>query len=622
MKKLWLMLLLIFLVSCQSDKNINMTQNMSQNDVMNLSNDVEPIEKDSTTESIVIKDKSDIPLKVASMTIEEKAGQMIQAERGGIQLSEIKTYNIGSILSGGGSAPSDNSPEGWVTMINRMEKVSRASTSGIPILYGIDAVHGHNNVENAVIFPHNIGLGAANNPELMFKIGQQTAYDLKATGIDWDFAPAVSIVQDIRWGRSYESYSEDVNIVAPLGQSYIEGLQSIGVMATTKHYIGDGYTTFNTGEGTNLLDRGDVTVSQEALLDLYLPAYEAALASDTKTIMASFNSVNGVKMHENEALINGILREQLGFQGVVVSDWEAIHGLPGTLNQQVASAVNAGIDMLMQPYNWKEVYEAILYNVEKGYITTARIDEAVTRILTLKYDAGLFHVTEEKTPAALQVEASKALAREAVSESLVLLKNENILPLSKDMKIYLTGPASDSVGIQCGGWTKSWQGQMDEDLYGGTSIKDAFYEVLGNRLVDDPEDADVIVVAIGEMPYAEMEGDTSDLSLHHPKALEGNLAALESVESYKQPKVVLMVSGRPLIVKDYIANWDAFVMAWLPGTEALGITDVLFGDKDFKGKLPVTWPMNSEQGSDSVNMDQYDTIEHQFKIFHGLTYGE
>lgn len=616
------MLLLIFLVSCQSDKNINMTQNMSQNDVMNLSNDVEPIEKDSTTESIVIKDKSDIPLKVASMTIEEKAGQMIQAERGGIQLSEIKTYNIGSILSGGGSAPSDNSPEGWVTMINRMEKVSRASTSGIPILYGIDAVHGHNNVENAVIFPHNIGLGAANNPELMFKIGQQTAYDLKATGIDWDFAPAVSIVQDIRWGRSYESYSEDVNIVAPLGQSYIEGLQSIGVMATTKHYIGDGYTTFNTGEGTNLLDRGDVTVSQEALLDLYLPAYEAALASDTKTIMASFNSVNGVKMHENEALINGILREQLGFQGVVVSDWEAIHGLPGTLNQQVASAVNAGIDMLMQPYNWKEVYEAILYNVEKGYITTARIDEAVTRILTLKYDAGLFHVTEEKTPAALQVEASKALAREAVSESLVLLKNENILPLSKDMKIYLTGPASDSVGIQCGGWTKSWQGQMDEDLYGGTSIKDAFYEVLGNRLVDDPEDADVIVVAIGEMPYAEMEGDTSDLSLHHPKALEGNLAALESVESYKQPKVVLMVSGRPLIVKDYIANWDAFVMAWLPGTEALGITDVLFGDKDFKGKLPVTWPMNSEQGSDSVNMDQYDTIEHQFKIFHGLTYGE
>lgn len=622
MKKIWILLVVLLLVSCQNKSPLENNLALDNDVESNVLNEAESTDdQEDAVDFVTIESLEDIPLKVASMTLEEKAGQMIQAERGGIQLSEIKAYNIGSILSGGGSAPSKNTPEGWVTMINRMEKVSRNSSSGIPIIYGIDAVHGHNNVENTVVFPHNIGLGAANNEALMYQIGQATALDVKATGIDWNFAPAVSIVQDIRWGRSYESYSESVEIVAPLGAAYVQGLQSQQVMATTKHFIGDGYTTFGTGEGSNLIDRGDVTVSEQALLDLYLPAYEAALEAGSKTIMASFNAVNGLKMHENEHLINGVLRDKLGFDGVVISDWEAIHAIPGDLNQQVERSVNAGIDMLMQPYNWKDVYNAILYNVEHNKISQARIDEAVTRILTLKYDAGLFNVTDEKLALDLQTDVSKAIAKQAVSESLVLLKNDNVLPLSKDVKVYITGPASDSVGVQCGGWTLAWQGVMDEELFGGTSIKDAFELVLGkDQVVDQPEDADIIILAIGERPYTEMEGDTGDLSLNHPKALDTNISSIEAVKAYNKPVVTLMVAGRPLLVDDYLNDWDALVMTWLPGTEALGITDVLFGDQNFKGKLPVTWPLSNEQASDSVIMDNYDNIIHQYKFGFGLSY--
>jgi Beta-glucosidase-related glycosidases len=571
---------------------------------------------------LVIDSLDSIDEAIEKMSLEEKVGQLIQAERSGISLAEVTQYNIGSILSGGGSTPEDNTPNGWVSMSNEFQNASRASSSGIPIIYGIDAVHGHNNVKGAVIFPHNIGLGAANNPDLMLEIGQAVARDLKATGIQWNFAPAVSIVQDVRWGRSYESFSESTDRVAILGSNYVKGLQSQGIAATTKHYIGDGFTSFGTGEGENLIDRGDVTASYDDLLDLYLPAYEEAIKAGTKTIMASFNSVNGVKMHAHKELLTDVLRGQLYFKGVVVSDWEAISALDGNLEEQVASAINAGVDMLMQPYNWKEVYEAIIADVNKGTISEARLDEAVSRILTLKYEVGLFEPFDRFTTQPLGGEQSQELARQAVAESLVLLKNDGTLPLSTNIKVYLTGPASDSVGIQCGGWTLSWQGDRLSKFENGTSIKDAFEAVLtsgGGKLVETADEADVIVLAIGEKPYAEMMGDTANLALDGPLSLPENLDAIKAIAGTTKPVITLMISGRPLLIDDHLDTWNSFVMAWLPGTEALGITDVLFGNKKFTGTLPISWPKTSEQAG-MVFMSRNTSLnEYQFDYGDGLS---
>ncbi|GGM41054.1 beta-glucosidase [Paraliobacillus quinghaiensis] len=571
---------------------------------------------------IVIETHEDIDKAIKKMTVEEKAGQLIQAELSGIKLSEITDFNIGSILSGGGSVPADNTPEGWVKVYNEMQSAARESSSGIPIIYGIDAVHGNNNVKNATIFPHNIGLGAANNPELMEAIGAATAREVKAVGVDWNFAPAVSSAQDIRWGRTYESYSEDIKKVSELAVPYINGLQGEGVLATTKHFIGDGYTTFGTGEDSNLIDRGDVTVSREKLLEGNLPAYEAAINADTKSIMATFNSIDGKKVHGDKEILTDLLREELGFDGLVVSDWEAIHTIAPTLTKQVALAINSGIDLLMQPFNWRDVYFAILDNVESGEISEERLNEAVRRNLVLKFEAGLFNGEVEKTPGEIGTERNKEIARQAVAESMVLLKNDNILPLEKSAKIYLTGPASDNVGVQSGGWTSSWQGEMDPDLYDGISLKDAISEVLSNNggeLVDNPDEADIIVLAIGENPYTEMEGDTADLSVDGPLSLNGNVEAINEAKESGKPIVTVMIAGRPLLVDDYLADWNGFVMAWLPGTQGNGMTDVLFGDKAFTGTLPVTWPKVNEQASDTMNMDNYEAIDHQFKYGDGLT---
>jgi beta-glucosidase len=571
---------------------------------------------------ISIKSLSDIEQAVQSMTLEEKAGQLIQAERASISYSDITRYNIGSILSGGGSVPTENTPEAWVSMINQMIVAALKSSSGIPIIYGIDAVHGNSNVKNATIFPHNIGLGAANDPELMKAIGVATAKEIIAIGVDWNFAPAVSSAQDIRWGRTYESYSEDIQRVSILAVPYIEGLLSEGILTTTKHFIGDGYTTFLTGEDDNLIDRGDVTMSKEAMLDGNLSAYIAAIDANTSAIMASFNSVQGVKVHGDYSLLTDLLRTELQFDGLVVSDWEAIHKIAPNLNEQVALAINAGVDLLMQPYNWKDVYKAIIYNVNNGNISQERLDEAVRRNLVLKFEAGLFEEELLKVAGNVGTLESKKVAREAVSKSLVLLKNEDLLPLKKTVKIYLTGPASDNVGIQCGGWTLSWQGETDSNLNNGISLKDALNEVLtqnGGMLVDNPKDADVIILAIGEKPYAEMQGDTDDLSLDGPLSLKDNVQAVEYAQTLGKPILTIMIAGRPLLIDSYLESWDAFVMAWLPGTEGNGITDVLFGDKPFQGTLPFTWPITNEQASHTMNMDNYSLIKHQFKYGDGIT---
>ncbi len=581
----------------------------------------EPTEEEAIR--ITIQSLDDIDAFIATMTLEEKAGQLIQAERAGIQLYEVSEYNIGSILSGGGSVPGSNNPEGWTTMVNRFNKVSMNSSSGIPIIYGIDAVHGNSNVEDITVFPHNIGLGAANNPELMEDIGRATGEETLACGVLWNFAPAVSSVQDIRWGRSYESYSENIDRVANLAPSYITGLQSAGVMATTKHFIGDGQTTFGTGEGSNLIDRGDVTVSMEELLRINLKAYEAAIAADTKAIMASFNSIGGVKVHGDESILTGLLREELGFEGLVVSDWEAIHTIASNLEAQVALSINAGVDLLMQPFNWKDVHAAIVSNVEKGNITEERLNEAVKRNLVFKFEAGLFDGDNQGIAGEVGTEGNKAIARQAVTESLVLLENDGLLPLEKSMKIYLTGPASDNVGVQSGGWTREWQGSMDPDLNNGTSLKDAFQAVLegaGGQLVDSPDQADVVVLAIGEKPYTEMMGDSADLSLTGPTALEGNMDSVAEAAASGKPVVTLIIAGRPMMIDDLKDDWNALVMTWLPGTEGAGVTDVLFGDKDFTGTLPVTWPKRSEDAYFSVMMEGYEELDVQYGYGFGLTY--
>lgn len=572
---------------------------------------------------INIQSLSDIDQAIQEMTLEEKAGQLIQAERSSVSMSDIMKYNIGSILSGGGSTPNPNTPDAWISMINQMNVAALQSSSGIPIIYGVDAVHGNNNVKNATIFPHNIGLGAANDPELMKAIGIATAKEMKAVGVDWNFAPAVSSAQDIRWGRTYESYSEDIQRVAKLVVPYIEGQLSEGILTTTKHFIGDGYTTFLTGEDDNLIDRGDVTMTREELFAGNLSAYQAAINANTSAIMASFNSVNGVKVHGDKSLLTDLLRDELQFKGVVVSDWEAIHKIAPTLNEQVALAINAGVDLLMEPYKWKDVYNAIIYNVNNGFISQERLDEAVKRNLVLKFQAGLFEDGLLKTAGEVGTQESKKIARDAVSKSLVLLKNENILPLEKNIKIYLLGPASDNVGIQCGGWTFSWQGEMDPNLNNGISLKDALSTVLnsnGGELVNSPNEADLIILAIGEKPYAEMHGDTDDLSLNGPLSLTDNNKAVELAQTFNKPILTIMIAGRPLLISDYLDHWDAFVMAWLPGTEGNGITDVLFGDTPFQGTLPFTWPLTNEQASDSMNMDNYNEIKHQFKYGDGLTY--
>jgi len=616
MKKLVLLLFIVLLVSsCKQNNEITDDPTMTESEL----NSDNQIKRDELT----IQSIEDIDSYIQTMSIEEKAGQLIQAEREGITLKEIQQYNIGSILSGGGSVPASNTPKAWVDMYNDMQESSRNSSSQLPIVYGIDAVHGNANVKNVTVFPHNIGLGAANDAVLMDKIGRATAIEIKATGVNWNFGPAVSCVQDIRWGRTYESYSEDIQRVASLAAPYIKGLQDEGVMATTKHFIGDGYTTFGTGEGDNLIDRGDVTVDMDQLLNVSLYAYEAAIDAGTNAIMASFNSIQGKKVHGDKTILTDLLRTELGFEGLVVSDWEAISTIAPDLNSQVALAVNAGVDLLMQPYNWKDVYNSLITNIQEGTISEERLNEAVKRNLVFKFKAGLFTEDYIQTPGEIGTATNRTIAREAVAKSLVLLKNNGVLPLEKDAKIYLMGPSADNVGYQCGGWTSSWQGEHEANLFGGTSIKDAFEKVLssnGGILVDSPKKADIIVVAIGETTYSEFMGDTPDLSLNGPMSLPGNEKSLKEAISYNKPIVTLMIAGRPLLVNDNINDWDAFVMAWLPGTEGEGITDVLFGDKDFQGTLPVTWPLTNEQASDSMNMDGYFEIIHQFNYGDGLKY--
>jgi beta-glucosidase len=490
------------------------------------------------------------------MTLAEKIGQMTQVEKNSIQPGAITLFGIGSVLSGGGGSPADNSPEGWAKMTGGFQAEADATRLGIPLIYGVDAVHGHNNVRGATVFPHNVGLGAANDPDLMRRIGEITAREVAATGIHWNFAPTLAVPQDMRWGRTYEGFGEDAGLVGPLGAAYLEGLQgddlSDGqtVLATAKHFVGDGGTSWGSATtGAGLIDQGVTEVDEATLRRIHLSPYEA-----------------------------------------------------------VAAAFIAGIDMNMVPYNYGRFIWTLWRAVDNGDVPIERIDDAVRRILRVKFELGLFE-SDYSDPSLLATVGSaehRAVAREAVAKSLVLLKDDDdLLPISDTVEvIFVGGQAADDIGIQSGGWTIEWQGRAGNITPGTTILEgiqatvapgvEVHYDRFGNldRLEDDGTipDPDLCIGVIGERPYAEYEGDSPDLTL-----ISRDVAVLDNLDRFCERVVVVLVSGRPLIVTDRIDGWDAVVAAWLPGTEGQGVADVLFGLEPFRGRLPYTWPRSIDQ---------------------------
>ncbi len=561
---------------------------------------------------------------LAQMTLAEKIGQMTQVEKNSITPKDVTRYFIGSVLSGGGGSPPRNTPDDWLAMVSGFQEAALSTRLRIPLLYGVDAVHGTAAVVDATVFPQNVGLGAADDPDLMRRIGAATAAEMAATGIRWNFAPVVAVPQDIRWGRTYEGYGENTNLVSRLAAPYIEGLQEDAsgqrfgspatVLATAKHFLADGGTTF--GSSTTeifkpyLLDQGDARIDEATLRRVHLPPYQAAVDAGAGSVMASFSSWNGVKMHGNRDLLTGVLRDELGFEGFVVSDWQGIDQIPGDYYSDVVTAINAGIDMVMVPYDYKLFIDTLTKAVEQGDVSQARIDEAVRRILRVKAEMGLFDGDPLQPGAPMETVGSpehRELAREAVRKSLVLLQNDDAtLPLATDTPlIYVAGQAADDIGIQIGGWSTQWQGQ-EGDITAGTTILGGIEEIAGagaqvrynafgrfDRFIDDqgkPIIADVAVAVVGERPYAEGVGDSADLAL-----LPADLAMVERARQGAKKLVLVVLAGRPVDITDLLSLADAVVVAWLPGTEGQGVADVLFGDYPFTGKLPYTWPRSADQ---------------------------
>ena len=545
---------------------------------------------------------------LAQMTLEEKLGQMTLIEKGSLLTGDISRYFLGGILSGGGGYPAGyNTPEGWRDMVVEFQAEALETRLGIPIIYGVDAVHGHNNVEGAVIFPHNIGLGATANPDLVEKIGEITALETSATAIKWNYAPVLAVVQDIRWGRTYESYGEDPELVSMLGEAYIRGLQGdnlsapASVAATAKHFVGDGGTGWGTSTTANyMIDQGDTIVDEETLREVHLAPYYPALEAGARIVMVSFSSWNGEKMHGNNYLINTVLKEEMGFDGFVVSDWQGIDQVADNYYDAVVQSINAGVDMNMVPYNANLYIFSLQSAVENGDIPEERINDAVRRILTVKFEMGLFEhpYLEGLDVSVVGSDQHRAVAQEAVSQSLVLLQNENdALPIDKDAVVFVAGLDADDIGVQSGGWTIEWQGRSGY-ITPGTSIIDGLEEIGGEnvhynrfgKFEQFNQQGDVGIVVIGESPYAEGVGDSDDLGLS-----ETDIGLIERVRSQVDKLVVVLISGRPLIITEQLGLADAWVAAWLPGTEGQGVAMNLYGEHPFTGKLPVSWPRSMDQ---------------------------
>ena len=563
------------------------------------------------------------------LTLDQKAAQMVQGAVYNIPENMMKKNCYGSILSTFGEN-SLNSSE-WKDMILKYQKEAMSSEAGVPYIYGNDAVHGVATCEGTVIYPHNIGIGAANDKELTYQMGLAVADEAKLTGMLWSFSPCLSAAQDPRWGRTYESYSSETGMVTELGASFTKGLIDGGILPCAKHFFADGNVLYGTGEKSDgekrLIDRGDATLSDGEIQDL-LKVYQAQIDAGVKTIMISHSSVNGIKMHANEKHIS-MLKNDMGFKGFIVSDWDSIHNIPGdNLKDQTITAVNAGIDMLMEDCKFEECRKYIVEAVKEGKIPMDRVDDAVSRILTVKKEMGILDdpMMEKVTSAENSVGSQKYrdLARSLVEESLVLLKNDNaILPIKKGTKLFVTGPAANDVGVQCGGWTVTWLGSSDVENHGhkwipeGKTILDGLNELANEydlTIITDPEkaaDADLTLLCLGEKTYAEWKGDSADISITGSLGLSGNTKAVDLAKSLGHPTVALIVAGRNVIISDYMEQWDGIVMCYLPGSEGDGIANVLTGKKIFKGTLPMPYYTRVED----IRTDQV-----LFPVGYGLKY--
>jgi len=571
------------------------------------------------------------------MTLLEKIGQMAQVDVHSLREGAVRELGIGSVLSGGGGNPTPNSSSAWAEMVRRVQSEALESRLGIPLLYGVDAIHGHNNLHGATIFPHNVGLGAARDADLVERIGQVTASELLATNVHWTFAPAVSVPQDIRWGRTFEGFSQDPALVSSLGAAFIRGLNGNQrpVLASPKHFMGDGGTTWgstrrydwvqgwwNSEEPDRWqLDQGDLRADEASLRSVHLPPYEEAIAAGALSIMISYSSWNGEKLHAHRYLLTDVLKGELGFEGFLVSDWLGVSQLDSKFENAVCLGINAGLDMVMVPFEYERFISAVEAAIENGIIPVSRIEDACRRILQVKAALGLFDEPfgDDGLLPLVGNAAHRAVAREAVIKSQVLLKNEAAaLPLSPDVRrLLVAGAAADDIGLQCGGWTIEWQGGRGAITAGTTLLQGISATVSpGTSVAFQPdgdfggERGDVGIVVLSELPYSEGEGDRYDLAL-----------PAEEVELVRRVRrqcdllVLVIYSGRPLIIGEVLNSCDAVVASWLPGTEAHGIADVLFGAQPFTGRLPYDWP---------ETMDQVRSLNGSaplFPISYGLTTG-
>lgn len=564
---------------------------------------------------------------LSQMDLAEKIGQMTQPEKNSVRPGDVARLGLGSVLSGGGGNPDPNTPGSWREMVSAFQDEALASRLKIPLIYGVDAVHGHNNVVGATLFPHNIGLGATRDPDLLRRIGRATALEVAATDVRWDFAPAVSVPQDIRWGRSYEGYSQDPALVSELAVALIEGFRGEGwnsptaVLPSVKHFVADAATTWGSSrrvdrstlatdrtlaiaqmgqsfvelldQGAWQIDQGDSGIDEHTLRTVHLPPYRAAIEAGALNVMASYSSWQGLKLHAHRFLLTEVLKGELGFEGFVVSDWEAIDQLDPDYDDCVVQAINAGIDMVMVPFNYERFIGSLGRAVEGGQVSMERVDDAVRRILTAKVALGLFE-RPHTDPALLEMvgcDAHRSLAREAARKSLVLLKNDGVLPVDPGGPgLLVAGPAADDLGAQCGGWSVSWMGGHGPVTPGTTILQGLRAAAGAGRVHYSPKgETDhhypVGVVVLAEEPYAEGMGDRSDLRLRPEQ-----LALIGRVRPRCERLVVVLLSGRPLIVGEELPGWDAFVAAWLPGTEGQGVADALFGAQPFSGRLSFDWP--------------------------------
>ena len=602
---------------------------------------------------IEVKQEQEVEARIKSilskMTLEQKVAQMIQPEIRDITVEDMREYGFGSYLNGGGAFPGNNkhsTPADWIDLAEKMYQASiddSLDDSRIPTMWGTDAVHGHNNVIGATLFPHNIGLGATNNPELIERIARATATEVMATGIDWVFAPTVATVRDDRWGRTYEGYSEDPEIVKAYSKAIVYGLQGrVGneflgddkVISTVKHFLGDGGTINGDDQGNNVAD-------EQALFEVHAQGYVGGLTAGAQTVMASFNSWQGDKVHGNKYLLTDVLKNRMGFDGLVVGDWNGHGQVKGCSNESCPQAINAGLDIFMAPTSsWKPLFHNTVEQAKKNIIPITRIDDAVSRILRVKIRAGLF---EKPSPANRELagrveligtESHREVARQAVRESLVLLKNQKqLLPLSPNQRVLVAGDGADNIGKQSGGWTITWQGtgNGNHEFPGGSSIYQGIAEQVesagGNveLSVDGSFDVkpDVAIVVFGEEPYAEGHGDIDNME--YQRGNKKDLALLKKLKAQNIPVVSLFISGRPMWVNPELNHSDAFVAIWLPGSEGKAVAEVLFKDKDgsiqhdFKGKLSFSWPARPSQATVNRFDDEYHPL---LPYGFGLEYGE